>query len=354
MDMKRSYYEDVRLFATLPLTLWLVASTVALAAAPFLFGNYVLYVMGYVAINVIVAIGLNILVGYTGQISLGHAGFFAIGAYATVLLTGAGVPLLLALLLAALVAAAFGFLLGLPALRLEGPYLAVVTLGFGLTVETIFAKAQFFGGATGPAVPDFTLVFVPGFSREQNLYVLIMLAAGLSLLAVRNLMHTRVGRAFVAIRDSDVAASCAGVDLTYYKTLAFAVSAFFTGIAGGLFAFHLGQVDPTTFNLMLSILFLAMVVIGGVGSILGPVLGAVVISLLNLKLKGLKMADFEQIPLAGADIAAFLGRHFMETGMANIQFLVYGTILVLIMLFEPLGLYGLWIRGKRYWRSWPF
>lgn len=354
MDMKRSYYEDLRLFDTLPLSLWLIATVLALAAAPFIFGNYVLYILGYVAINIVVALGLNVLVGYTGQISLGHAGFFAIGAYATVLLANAGLPILIALPLAALVAAIFGFLLGLPALRLEGPYLAVVTLGFGLTVENIFAKAGIFGGATGPAVPPFSVVFLPGFSREQNLYILIMLAAGLSLLAVRNLVHTRVGRAFIAIRDSDVAASCAGVDLTYYKTLAFAVSAFFTGLAGGLFAFHLGQVDPTTFNLMLSILFLAMVVIGGVGSILGPVLGAIAISLLNLKLKGLKMADFEQIPLAGPDIAAFLGRHFMETGMANIQFIVYGTILVLIMLFEPLGLYGLWIRSKRYWRSWPF
>lgn len=354
MDMKRSYYEDLRLFDTLPLSLWLVASTVALAAAPFLLGNYVLYVLGYIAINVIVAIGLNVLVGYTGQISLGHAGFFAIGAYATVLLANAGLPILLALPAAALIAAAFGFLLGLPALRLEGPYLAVVTLGFGLAVENIFAKAAIFGGATGPAVPGFNVAFLPGFSREQNLYVLIVATAGLSLLAVRNLIRTRVGRAFIAIRDSDVAAACAGVDLTWYKTLAFAVSAFFTGLAGGLFAFHLGQVDPTSFNLMLSILFLAMVVIGGVGSILGPVLGAVAISLLNLKLKGLKMADFEQIPLAGPDIAAFLGRHFMETGMANIQFIVYGAILVLIMLFEPLGLYGLWIRGKRYWRAWPF
>lgn len=354
MDMKRSYYEDLRLFDTLPLTLWLAVVTAALAALPFFFGNYVLYVAGYIIINVIVALSLNILVGYTGQISLGHAGFFAIGAYATVLFAAAGMPIPLALLLAGLIAASFGFLLGLPALRLEGPYLAVVTLGFGLTVETIFAKASFFGGATGPSVPAFNLALFPGFSREQNLYLLIVMVAGLSLLAIRNMVHTRVGRAFIAIRDSEVAASCAGVDLTYYKTLAFAVSAFFTGVAGGLFAFHLGQVDPTSFNLMLSILFLAMVVIGGVGSILGPILGAVTISLLNLKLKGLKMADFEQIPVAGPEIAAFIGRHFMETGMANIQFLVYGTILVLIMLFEPLGLYGLWIRGKRYWRTWPF
>lgn len=354
MDMKRSYYEDLRLFATLPLTLWLIATIAALAAVPLFFDNYVMYVLGYIAINTMVALGLNVLVGYTGQISLGHAGFFAIGAYATVLLANAGLPILAALPAAALIAAIFGFLLGVPALRLEGPYLAVVTLGFGLVVETIFAKAPLFGGATGPAVPAFDVVLVPGFTREQNLYVLIVLLAGLSLLAVRNLMRTRVGRAFVAIRDSDVAASCAGVDLTYYKTLAFAVSAFFTGLAGGLFAFHLGQVDPTSFNLMLSILFLAMVVIGGVGSILGPVLGAIAISLLNLKLKGLKMADFQQIPLFGQEIAAFFGRHFMETGMANIQFIVYGTILVLIMLFEPLGLYGLWIRSKRYWRTWPF
>lgn len=353
VDMKRSHYKDLRLFNTLPLGIWLGVCVLMLAAAPWWFGNYLLYIFGYVAINVIVAVGLNVLVGYTGQISLGHAGFFAIGAYATVLLTQWGLPIPLALVAGAFLTAGFGFLLGLPALRLEGPYLAVITLGFGLVMENIFAKTPAFGGATGPSVPPFSLVFVPGFSREQNLYVLIMLAAGLSLLMVRNLMRTRVGRAFVAIRDSDVAAACAGVDLTWYKTLAFAVSAFFTGIAGGLFAFHLGQVDPTSFNLMLSILFLAMVVIGGVGSILGPVLGAVTISLLNLKLKGLKLADFEQIPLAGKSIAQFISRHFMETGMANIQFIVYGGILVAIMLFEPLGLYGLWIRSKRYWRSWP-
>lgn len=353
MDMKRSYYKDLRLFDTLPLTLWLVLCSAALLAAPWVLGNYELYVIGYIAINVIVAVGLNVLVGYTGQISLGHAGFYAIGAYATVMLAQAGVPILIALVAAALIAALFGFVLGLPALRLEGPYLAVITLGFGLAVENIFTRAPFFGGATGPRVPVFDLVIVPGLGRERNLYLLIILLAGLSVLAVRNLMHTRVGRAFVAIRDSDVAAACAGVNLTWYKTLAFAVSAGFTGIAGGLFAFHLTQVDPTSFSLILSILFLVMVVVGGAGSILGPILGAVLIGLLNLKLRGLKLADFEQIPLAGKQIAGFLGRNFMETGMANIQYIVYGGILVAIILFEPHGLYGMWARSKRYWKSWP-
>jgi branched-chain amino acid transport system permease protein len=354
MDRKRNYYEDLRLFDGWPITLWIFSLALVVLLCPFYLGNYYLYLIGYAAINIIVAVGLNVLVGYTGQISMGHAGFFAIGAYGTVILSNAGVPIVFSLFGASIIAALFGFLLGLPALRLEGPYLAVVTLGFGLTIETIFAKWQIFGGAIGPSVPAFDLTLFPGFTKEQNLYLFIMLFLGLSLLAVRNLMSTKVGRAFIAIRDSDVAASCAGVYLTYYKTLAFAVSAFFTGIAGGLFAFHLGQIDPTTFNLMMSILFLSMVVIGGVGSMLGPILGAITISILNLKLKGLALEDFASIPYLGGHISDFLSNYFMETGMGNIKFVVYGLILILIMLFEPLGLYGIWIRTKRYWKTWPF
>ena len=355
MDMRRAYYEDVRPFGSVAQVLWLLALLAALAAAPFVVGGYTVYLLGYAAIHVIVALGLNILVGYTGQVSLGHAGFFGIGAYGTVLLMNhLGLPLLPALFLGALIAAAFGFLLGLPALRLEGPYLAIVTLGFGLAIEVVFEKWEFFGGSVGPPVPDFPLRFADGLTADQNLYYLIVILAVVSTLAVRNLTRTRIGRALVAVRDSDVAASCMGVNLTYTKTLAFALSAFFTGLGGGLFAFHLGQIDPTTFGLVLSILFLAMVVVGGVASILGAVAGAVLISLLNLKLKGLQLADFEAIPLIGGALAEFLTAHFMETGMSNIQYVVYGLIMVGIMLFEPLGLYGYWIRTKIYWKSWPF
>lgn len=355
MDMKRSYFEDVRLFDSVPQVCWTLLLVGVLIAWPFMVGGYYLYVVGYIAIHVIVALGLNILVGYTGQVSLGHAGFFGIGAYATVLLMNkAGLPFLAALPLAAFISAGFGFLLGLPALRLEGPYLAIVTLGFGLTVEVIFEKWEFFGGSTGPPVPDFPIRISSALSTDQNLYYVIIIIAVLATIAARNLVKTRVGRAFVAVRDSDIAASCMGVNLMYYKTLAFAVSAFYTGLAGGLFAFHLGTVDPTTFHLMLSILFLAMVVVGGVSSILGSIMGAILISLLNLKLKGLQLADFEAIPLIGSSLAAFVSTFFMETGMSNIQFIVYGLIMVLIMIFEPLGLYGFWIRTKIYWRTWPF
>ena len=355
MDVKRSYFEDVRLFDSVPQVVWTVVLLAFLAGFPFVAGSYYTYVLGYTAIHVIVALGLNILVGYTGQVSLGHAGFFGIGAYATVLLMNKlGLPFLAALPLAAFIAAGFGFLLGLPALRLEGPYLAIVTLGFGLTVEAIFEKWEFFGGSNGPPVPDFPLDFGLGLSRDQNLYYLIVILAVLATIAARNLVKTRVGRAFVAVRDSDIAASCMGVNLMYYKTLAFAVSAFFTGLAGGVFAFHLGTIDPTTFQFMLSILFLAMVVVGGISSILGSIMGAILISILNLKLKGLQLDDFAAIPLIGSPLAAAINSFFMETGMSNIQFIVYGLIMVLIMIFEPLGLYGYWIRTKIYWKTWPF
>lgn len=355
MDMKRSYYEDLRLFGSLPQVLWFLAIIAALVVYPFIFGSYYTYVLSYIAIHVIVALGLNILVGYTGQVSLGHAGFFGIGAYATVLLMNkAGLPFLAALPLAALIAAGFGFLLGLPALRLDGPYLAIVTLGFGLTVEIIFEKWEFFGGSNGPPMPDFPKIFSDSLSADQNLYFMIMILAVATVIATRNLFKTKVGRAFVAIRDSDIAATTMGVNLTYFKTLSFAVSAFFTGLGGGLFAFHLGTIDPTTFNLILSILFLAMVVVGGVASVLGSVMGAVLIALLNLKLKGLQMADLAAIPLIGGVVTDFLKAYFYETGMANIRFVVYGLIMCLIMIFEPLGLYGFWIRTKIYWRTWPF
>ncbi len=355
MDIKRSYYEDVRLFDSPGALVWFLILLAGLLIFPFLAGPYYTYVVSYIAIHVLVALGLNLLVGYTGQVSLGHAGFFGIGAYATVLLMDKlGLPFLLALFAASLIAAFFGFLLGLPALRLEGPYLAIATLGFGLSVEVIFEKWEFFGGATGPPVPDFPLHFAPNLTPDQDIYFIIIILTVLGTVAARNLAKTRVGRAFVAVRDSDIAASCMGVNLMYYKTLAFAVSAFYTGLAGGLFAFHLGQIDPTTFNLMLSILFLAMVVVGGVASILGSVMGAILISLLNLKLKGLQLADFAAIPLIGSEVARFLGAFFMETGMANIRFIVYGLIMVLIMIIEPLGLYGFWIRTKIYWKTWPF
>ena len=349
MDMKRDYYEDVRLFSSGVTLFWFLILVLFLAAFPFLFKNYYVYVANYVAINVLVAIGLNLLVGYTGQISLGHAGFFAIGAYGTlILMAKLHVPFLISLPAAGLISALFGFLLGFPALRLEGPYLSIATLGFGLTITRVIGRVEFFGGRQGLHAPELT-IGPWHLNTDRDFYYLLITLTILLTLAARNLIKTKVGRAFIAIRDADVAAETMGVNLMGYKTLAFAISAFYTGIAGGLYAFVLRFIEPELFSLLMSILFLAMVVVGGLGSIFGSIAGACLLSWLDLELRNIL-----SIPYLGEWLTALSKSYFSITGVSNIQFILYGLIMVLIMLFEPLGIYGFWIRTKIYWKTWPF
>jgi len=349
MDMKRDYYEDVQLFTSGTILFWFIILILFLSGFPFLFKNYYVYVVNIMAIHVIVALGLNILVGYTGQISLGHAGFFAIGAYGTLtLISKAGFPFLLALPAAALIAAIFGFLLGLPALRLEGPYLAIATLGFGLTITQVIGRLEFFGGRDGLHAPDL-IIGSWHLKSDRELYYLLITLAVLMTVAARNLIRTKVGRAFIAIRDADIAAETMGVNIVFYKTLSFAVSAFYAGIAGGLYAFVLGFIEPEIFTLMMSIMFLAMVVVGGMGSIMGAIAGAGLLSWMDLQLRNIL-----NIPYLGDWLEVLSKSYFSITGVSNIQYIVFGLILILIMLFEPLGIFGIWIRTKKYWKTWPF
>ena len=345
LDLQRSYRDDLRLFEDRASAISFGVLLLGLALFPVLAlhvngGSYYVNVVNLVGIHALVAIGLNILVGYTGQISLGHAGFYAIGAYVQALLVAKlGVPLLLALVAAGLVAAVFGFLLGLPALRLEGPYLAIATLGFGLIMTQLIGRMDILGGRMGLSVP------APGFkawlgeriaqvvSPERSadaphyaMYLIIMPLVVIVTIGAYNLMRSRMGRAFVAIRDSEVAAETIGVDITLYKTTAFAVSAFITGVAGGLYAHSMGFINPESFDLRLSISFLAMVVVGGLGSILGALLGAIVMTLLPLSL----------------------------TAVREVPEIIYGAIMVLVILFEPLGLRGRWLKVKTFWKAWPF
>jgi branched-chain amino acid transport system permease protein len=280
---------------------------------------------------------------------LGHAGFFAIGAYGTVvLMTQWHLPFPLALVLAGFLAAAFGFLLGLPSLRLEGPYLAIATLGFGLTITQIIGRIEIFGGRQGLHTPELT-IGPWHLDTDLDLYFLLVPLTLLLLAAARNLTRTRVGRAFVAIRDAELAAETMGVNLTVYKTLAFAVSAFYAGIGGGLYAFVLRFIEPEIFTLLMSIMFLAMAVVGGLGSMAGSVAGACVLAWLDLQLRNIL-----SIPILGDWLEALSREYFSITGVSNIQFIVFGTIMILIIVFEPLGLYGFWIRTKKYWKTWPF
>ena len=322
MDMKRDYYEDIQLLDSKILWFWFIMLIASLATLPFLLPNYHIYMINYMAINVIVTVGLNILVGYTGQISLGHAGFFAIGAYGTIL--------------------------GLPALRLEGPYLAIATLGFGMAITQVIGRWQVFGGRMGLEAPDLSLGPLI-IDTDRRLYFVIVTIAFLLILAARNLMKTRVGRAFIAIRDSDIAAETMGVNLTLYKTLAFAVSAFYAGVAGGLMAFLLGFINPSSFNFILSIYFLAFVIVGGLGSIFGSIMGGVVMTWLLLVLD-----KVQELPYLGAVLISFSERWMNLAGLPNIASIIFGLIIILLVVFEPLGLYGFWIRTKIYWKTWPF
>ena len=356
MDMKRAYYEDIELFKSGVIIFWTIVFLIALFTIPLYFSDYSLYLFSLIMVYVIISVGLNILVGSTGQISLGHAGFFAIGAYATVLLiTELQIPFFVAIIAAAFIAAFFGFILGLPALRLEGPYLTIATLAFGLAIMHIIGHTEFFGGRQGLSAPPLDLGMPQlGFSwvleTVKSKYYLVLIFTIIMVLGAINILKTRAGRAFVAIRDSDIAAEVIGINLTMYKTLSFAVSAFYAGIAGGLFAFVLGFFDPFTFNLILSILFIVMIVVGGLGSVMGSITGAALITYLMYDL----FKNVGEVPYVGSLLVTFSERWMTITGMDNLNYIALGLVMIGIMLFEPLGIFGAWIRMKKYWKTWPF
>lgn len=290
--------------------------------------SYILYLVCLALIYAIVALGLNLLIGFAGQVSLGHAGFLAIGAYASALLTQRlGWPFILALPTAGLVTGAVGFLLGLPALRLSGPYLALVTLGFGLAIPQLALwRGDLTGGAGGlRELPPAALLGLE-LRSEQTFYYLALAVISLLTLLAYNLVNSHTGRAFVAIRDSEIAAQAMGVDLVRYKTMVFAVSAFYAGIAGSLYAHLIRFISPESFTVFLSVEFLTMIVVGGLGSVPGSIVGALFLTALP--------ELFSRLPLL--------------KDFKNLFIVVFGAILILTMLYFPRGLAGAW-SGRR-WR----
>lgn len=292
-----------------------------LAALPWFLPPYLIFLTSLMLVYSIVAVGLNLLMGYTGQISLGHAGFLAIGAYTTALLTIhlPGLPCILAILAAGLLTGLAGVLVGLPALRLAGLYLAMATLAFGVVAaELILQMEGLTRGADGLKVPKAALGGFR-FDTEQRLYYLILAVGTALVISAVSLVRSRTGRAMVAIRESEIAASTLGINLAHYKTLAFAASAFYTGIAGGLFAFLVAWLSPDAFDIFMSIEFTAMIIIGGLGSILGSVVGAVVMT----------------------------GLHQMLAGLKDYRTVIYGMVMILFMIFMPEGISGMLFRAGR-------
>ncbi|MBS1189170.1 MAG: amino acid/amide transporter rane protein 2, family [Rhodocyclaceae bacterium] len=294
------------------------------------------------------ALGLNILTGYAGQLSLGSAAFMAVGAYAAYnfQLRVEGIPILVSFALAGLTAAGVGVLFGLPSLRIKGFYLAVATLAAQFFIVWCLTKFPWLSNNSSSGVISAQKVEILGhiFESPREKYLLVLTVVVLMALAARNLVRTSTGRAWMAVRDMDVAASVIGIRLMPTKLLAFAVSSFYCGVAGALYAFcYLGSVEPDGFSLEMSFKILFMIIIGGVGSILGSFLGAAFILLLPIFLDvGLPwLAELFHLPFSTATVS-------------HIQTLVFGALIMFFLIVEPHGLARLWQIAKEKLRLWPF
>jgi branched-chain amino acid transport system permease protein len=273
-------------------TRFVIAAIALLVAATAAFGGgYFVYVLNLTGIFALVAIGLALLTGFSGQISLGHAGFFAIGAYASALLAQRlGLPFWIAIPAAGVLATAIGALVALPALRLKNLYLAIATLGFGIvTQKMIFEWRTLTGGGGGLQVPP-PMLFGVSLAEGARMTGVIALALAAGTWAAYQLARGRTGRALTMLRQSETAAACTGIQVARYKIVAFAVSAFYTAVAGGLYANLVRYINPESFNVNMSIMFLAMIVIGGMGSVGGALLGAAFYVIVPEALRGFKDA----------------------------------------------------------------
>ena len=334
---KTDYVQDIRLAKHGGQVFWYGTLLLLLIAAPWVIPEYWLAQLTFVLIYSIVGLGLMLLAGFTGLFSLGHAAFLGVGAYTQAALTQAGVPFPLALVAAGLLSAAVGMVVGLPALRVKGIYLGIATLAFGFIVEEVFARWESVtGGNAGTHLkaPD---LFGWKLDTGESFYGLCLVIAVLATLGILNLLRSPTGRAFVAIRDSEISAQSMGIHLARYKTTSFALSAALAGIGGALYAHKLAFISPDQFNIVQSIDLLLMVVIGGLGSVHGAFLGAIFLITMP-----------QVIALAKDFLPAAVGQ------APGLQGLVYGLVLIAFVLFEPMGLYGRWLKVRTYFQVFPF
>ncbi len=344
-NFKESYLKELSIFETDFGRLWLlIGLAVLFGVVPFLGGPYSLYILNTVGIYAISVIGLNLLIGYTGQISLGHGAFFGVGAYAAAILaTRAGFPFWAAVPAGGIVTAAVGVVFGLPSARLKHLYLLIATLAGQFIIEYVLVQWDgLTGGAEGIVVANANLFGLDLGNDRTFYYVIFVCLTGLTWMAV-NLIRTRYGRAFIAIRDNDKAAEGMGIPIFPYKLLAFAISSFYAGFAGALYAYYTMSITPEPFNLWLSIEFIAMIIIGGLGSIPGAVFGAVFIVGLNEIL---------------SHVTEYLMNVGVSTGVAitiaPLREFVYGLVIILFIIFEPKGLAEVWRIVRSSFRLWPF
>jgi branched-chain amino acid transport system permease protein len=338
-----TYAQDMAIFRTKTHWAMLLALFVILFTAPLYWGNYWLSVANLIGITIIAATGLNILTGYCGQLSIGHAGFIAVGAYTSTVLTNRlELPFLIGLIAAGFAAGLIGLIFGIPSVRVKGFYLAISTIAAQFIILWVISHwTSVTGGFTGISVPPASIGGIT-FVSQGSLFYLIMVITVLVVFLAKNLARTRVGRAFVAIRDNDLAAAVMGINLFRYKLLAFFIGCFLAGIAGSLLAHWIGFMSVEHFSIMDSILYIGMIIIGGLGTTIGPIFGVLFIRLLQQGITSYIVPGLEDIFTLPAGFATGFGP------------MVFGFFIILFLILEPRGLAHLWQLFKASYRLWPF
>ena len=354
-DFRTSYQADTTIFEDRFSRNSVIFMTVVLALLPLptilglgfeLIDGYwvgLLIQIGYLSIA---ALGLNILVGFTGQISIGHAVFFGFGAFASVWINRTtGIPVFLAIPLAGLMTAAVGLIFGVPAARIKGLYLAIATLAAQFILEDFFARASWFTGGVAGAIANPIALFGYDVDTDHAYFYVVLAYLIVMYLAATNLMRTRDGRALIAVRDHYLSAEIMGVNLTKYRVMAFGIASFYAGIGGALYAHYLRFVSIEAFTILFSIQFLGMIIIGGLGSIMGTLMGTAFMVMLP------ELMDWGGRALSGSAIDRALD---LRAGINFLREMAIGLAIILFLLFEPDGLAHRWRQIKAYWKLYPF
>src|SRR5438874_4745039 len=344
---KTSYAADMGLYP-LPIARWAVAAFAGLfiVIAPFALSEYYVSILNLILIACVGALGLNILVGYTGQISIGHGAFMSVGAYtAANLVTQLHAPFWITIPAGGVMAALIGAIVGIPSLRIKGLYLAIATLAGQLIIEwTINHVPAISGGAQASIEVPRPDLFGFVLNTQGRLYYFLLFFAVLAIVATLNLVRSRIGRAFIAVRDQDIAAEIIGINIYRYKLLAFAISSFYAGVCGVLYTYYFGIANYEQFQLVVSIDYLAMIIIGGLGSVLGSIFGAIFVTLLPIAIR-IFMQDVGALFLSQAELANII---------SGLRLAVFGGLIIFFLIVEPEGLNRLWRNIRSYFRVWPF
>lgn len=337
-----SYRQDERILRTRFKRICLAAFFALAAVSPLVLNDGHYFILNLVLAHLIGALGLNLLMGITGLLSLGQAAFVGVGAYTSALLVAAlGVPLALAIPCAGLTAAAAGVIVGIPSLRIKGFYLMVATLAFQFVIDYLIIHwDSVTRGIRGIELPTPRILGLP-LASQTRFFFFVFLVAALMTWGARNLLRSKIGRAFIAIRDNDVSAEIIGIPVFRYKLLSFAIASFYAGISGALFSAMQRAAMPGDYSLMHSVMFLAMVLIGGAGSILGTIFGTIFVALVPF---GLDAVVSWLAVVYDPNVTIYLG---------PVKDLTFGLLIVLFIIFEPVGLVGVWTRFREYFRIWP-